>query len=363
MTNELQPTNRETVYKDLFIADNLIKELTSQRKTIAVAEGCTGGSILNRITVPGATKVFRNGVIVYSQEAKKGLGVKKETMDQYGEYSPEVVIEMAKQVRRLRNDNLAISTVGEVGSSNPHSWVHIGYAFDNGDAFSQSMLIGNEGKALNKSMVANTSLVNGLMMLTDRKRSLVSVMAPLLPEMTNPFATEKLTDLSRQLVTFLRHHQMTISTIESCTGGAIADVITNSPGSSKVFNQGWVVYDENAKIMLGVPLSALSFGQVYSPQVSMEMALALRRKTNTDIVISTTGTMDIMDRRPYHGDTPPGTIYYSIIVDGHVITKCLKIEADKRYFMKTKITEHILIDLLSSLYASHNIFFKAINQK
>jgi PncC family amidohydrolase len=88
----------------------------------------------------------------------------------------------------------------------------------------------------------------------------------------------------------LRKKGKTLSSAESCTGGRIADKITNVPGASDYFLGGAVTYSNDAKIeLLGVKKESLdSFGAV-SEQVAKEMAMGCRNAFCADIAVSTTG--------------------------------------------------------------------------
>jgi len=88
----------------------------------------------------------------------------------------------------------------------------------------------------------------------------------------------------------LRRKGLTLSAAESCTGGRVADKITNVPGASDYFLGGAVTYSNDAKAaLLGVKKESLiSFGAV-SEQVAKEMAIGCRKAFRSDIAVSTTG--------------------------------------------------------------------------
>ncbi|MBF8247881.1 MAG: cinA [Bacteroidetes bacterium] len=88
----------------------------------------------------------------------------------------------------------------------------------------------------------------------------------------------------------LTERKLTLAVAESCTGGLIADRITDVPGSSNYFERSMTLYSNESKVAeLGVPLALLEkFGAV-SREVAEAMAAGVRSKSNTDIGISTTG--------------------------------------------------------------------------
>lgn len=83
---------------------------------------------------------------------------------------------------------------------------------------------------------------------------------------------------------------LTLSVAESCTGGLIADRITNVSGSSQYFERGIVTYSNESKIHeLGVPIRSLQKHGAVSREVAEAMAFGIRTKSNTNIGLSTTG--------------------------------------------------------------------------
>src|SRR5579864_5243131 len=75
--------------------------LTQRQQTVAVAESCTGGLVMHRLTnVPGSSAYFPGGAVAYSNQAKQQiLGVRAETLLTYGAVSPQTALEMARGVR------------------------------------------------------------------------------------------------------------------------------------------------------------------------------------------------------------------------------------------------------------------------
>jgi len=95
----------------------VVKLLAQQKKTLALAESCTGGLIASRITdVPGASEVFLGGVVGYANAAKeKFLGVRAKTLKQHGAVSGAVAQEMALGVREKFGSDFALAVTGIAG--------------------------------------------------------------------------------------------------------------------------------------------------------------------------------------------------------------------------------------------------------
>ena len=83
------------------------------KKTLSVAESCTGGSICSRIVSnEGASTYFKGGVVCYSTESKTNiLGLDAKTINDYSVVSKEVCELMAISVKNLFNSDFSISTI------------------------------------------------------------------------------------------------------------------------------------------------------------------------------------------------------------------------------------------------------------
>jgi nicotinamide-nucleotide amidase len=93
--------------------------LSMRRKTLSIAESCTAGLIMKRLTdIPGSSDYFNGGVVAYSNDAKINiLKVKSEYIEQKGAVSKKVAEEMAKGVRKLLGSNFGLSVTGIAGPS------------------------------------------------------------------------------------------------------------------------------------------------------------------------------------------------------------------------------------------------------
>lgn len=113
--DEWQPsTGTMPFYK---LAEHVVRALERQKKTIALAESCTGGMLAKTITdIPGSSNVFECGVVSYSIAVKtRVLGVREETIARFSVVSPEVAAEMAAGVRKLGLADIGIGITGVAG--------------------------------------------------------------------------------------------------------------------------------------------------------------------------------------------------------------------------------------------------------
>lgn len=97
--------------------EQICKNLITSNLTISTAESCTGGLIASKlINCSGISKILKESYITYSNESKINiLGVSKESIEKYTEYSLEVAKEMAYGVAKLTNSDIGLSTTGIAG--------------------------------------------------------------------------------------------------------------------------------------------------------------------------------------------------------------------------------------------------------
>ena len=109
--------------------------LKEKHLTFGTAESCTGGLIAKRLTdLPGASQVFRGGIVSYCDEVKASvLGVPETLLKEKGAVSPEVAIAMAEGARRVLGCDIAVSATGVAGPGpdgrgNPEGLVYLALA-------------------------------------------------------------------------------------------------------------------------------------------------------------------------------------------------------------------------------------------
>jgi len=135
----------------------------------------------------------------------------------------------------------------------------------------------------------------------------------------NVLSTSIVSDDQRSLeaviVEALASRGETLATAESCTGGAIAHRITNVPGASAVFLEGFVTYANNAKLrVLGVPKEDLEKYGAVSESVAAAMAEGGRKAAASDYALATTGIAG-----PTGGSEgkPVGTVFIALASKDH----------------------------------------------
>jgi len=104
-------------YDDDTLEGAVGRRLIEKRKTIVVAESCTGGLVSSRLTdVSGSSKYFIRGAVPYSNEVKvKYVGVSAGTLKKYGAVSRQVAMEMARGIRSLMGVNIGLAVTGIAG--------------------------------------------------------------------------------------------------------------------------------------------------------------------------------------------------------------------------------------------------------
>ena len=114
----------------------------------------------------------------------------------------------------------------------------------------------------------------------------------------------------KEIIELLTKNKETISTMESCLGGGLANAITNIEGASEVFKYSAVTYANAFKIKMGVSEDLIDKYTVYSKEVANEMSKKISEFTDSDYGIGVTGKLNRVDRFNPFG--PDNIVYISV---------------------------------------------------
>lgn len=123
--------------------------------------------------------------------------------------------------------------------------------------------------------------------------------------------------LSQQLGILLAHHGMMLTTAESCTGGGVAQAITQIAGSSRWFERGFVTYTNTAKVeMLGVSPDTLMQHGAVSEATVREMVAGALAHSHAQIALAVSGIAGPSGGTP---EKPVGTVWFAWGIEHEII--------------------------------------------
>ncbi len=150
-----------TTDEKVTIEEAVIKLLTKNGITLSTAESCSGGLLAGRlVNVSGASSVFEEGFITYSNTAKmKYLGVSEDTLKKYGAVSEETAEEMAAGAAKTAGSRAALSVTGIAGpeggtESKPVGLVYIGCCLDGKTEVREFRFKGNRQKVREYTVIS-----------------------------------------------------------------------------------------------------------------------------------------------------------------------------------------------------------------
>lgn len=138
-----------------------------------------------------------------------------------------------------------------------------------------------------------------------------------------------------------------IAVAESCTGGMLAAALTDLPGSSAIFERGFVTYSNAAKIeLLGVSADTLARHGAVSEPVAMAMARGALDRSGGDIALSITGIAG-----PGGSDhKPEGRVCFGLALSGGAVTsETIEIGAKGRDAVRIAARDYAMGMLLEAL--------------
>ena len=151
-------------------------------------------------------------------------------------------------------------------------------------------------------------------------------------------------EICKKIVETLKTKKCTISFMESCTGGFLANSITNISGASDILKVSLVTYSTEYKEHFGVDKNIIKQYTVYSMETAIEMSRNVSNLAKSNIGVGVTGEL---------GNTTKdeNRVYYSIYFSNinKYITKEIVIESNKREKMKGTVADNIFKDIMEEL--------------
>lgn len=108
--------------------------------------------------------------------------------------------------------------------------------------------------------------------------------------------------LLKKTVELLKKKNKTVSTMESCTGGALVNEITNIEGASDVLEFSAVTYSNQFKIKMGVDKEVIEKYSVYSMETAKEMSKKISLYSDSDYGVGVTGKLNRIDKKNLYGE-------------------------------------------------------------
>lgn len=147
-------------------------------------------------------------------------------------------------------------------------------------------------------------------------------------------------EICKKIVEKLNENKQTISFMESCTGGFLANSITNISGASNVLKVSLVTYSSEYKIKFGVNENVIKNYTVYSQETSIEMAKNIVQLAKSNIGVGITGELgNTLNNSP--------KVYYTVYFKdkNKYINKTITTTKNKRKDMKEEIAKKVFEDI------------------
>ena len=144
----------------------------------------------------------------------------------------------------------------------------------------------------------------------------------------------------KRIIKYLTDKKMTISTMESCTGGGVANAITCVEGASDVIKFAAVTYSNEYKIKMGVSKDIIDKYSVYSMETAREMARVIANYTNSTIGIGITGKLNRADSSNHFGKD--NEVFISIFYDNMYYDNSIIVDKSTRRQNKQVIIDFII---------------------
>ena len=157
-------------------------------------------------------------------------------------------------------------------------------------------------------------------------------------------------DLTNDIITLACRANVKITCAESCTGGLVCAALTETPGSSKIFDRGFVVYSNLAKIQtLEVSKKSIQAYGAVSEQVAIEMAIGAKKIAKADIALAISGIAG-----PGGSEfKPEGQVAFGFCWNNESKSETIEFGPIGRKNVRSAATEHALKTLLKHLKTAY----------
>ena len=153
----------------------------------------------------------------------------------------------------------------------------------------------------------------------------------------------------KEIIHILQKERKTIATMESCTGGGVANAITNCEGASEVLKFSAVTYSNEYKIKMGVSSEVIDKFTVYSMETADEMSKNITKFAKSDYGVGITGQLNRQD--PANPVGKDNAVYVSIydIKNNKYYRDTMEVHKESRKLNKEHVIERIIEMLLEIL--------------
>ena len=155
------------------------------------------------------------------------------------------------------------------------------------------------------------------------------------------YTTDEHVSLEQAVVDLLKEQELTLTTVESCTGGLLAGRLVNVPGVSEVLKQGFVTYSNKAKRKLvGVKKATLREYGAVSDRTAREMARGAILTTGADAAVAVTGIAG-----PDGGsvEKPVGLVYIAVVVRGQMYVQECHFTGDRLKIRESSVASALTL--------------------
>lgn len=180
----------------------------------------------------------------------------------------------------------------------------------------------------------------------ENEKQAFKLMKPVIKELKTRFgvsvySTDEEVTLEKAVVDLLLANHLTVSTVESCTGGLLAGRLINVPGVSEVFKIGHITYSNKAKRKtLGIKKRVIEQYSAVSEEVALEMVKGSEFLTKADVIVSVTGLAG-----PDGGteEKPVGLVYIGCSVKGKVVIEEYHFKGNREKIRQSAVSAALVL--------------------